>query len=61
MKLVATKRSDDWSVCLRSQPGRWGRGNSLQMAIGDFMLTHGADLGVSIKTNDLTKAKKKVN
>lgn len=37
--------SDEYHACFAGSPGRWGKGNTMDEAIGDLMITHAQDLG----------------
>lgn len=40
MKIVVTKRTDDWHACLENNTAIWACGKSLDEAIGDLIRTH---------------------
>ncbi len=39
MKIVVTRRSDDYHACLESNTGIWGCGRNPMEAVGSFIIT----------------------
>lgn len=48
-KLVVTRRSDDYHVCINGNQTLWGCGKSIDEAIGDCVRTHSDELGIEIE------------
>lgn len=40
MKIIVTKRSDDYHACLEGYPGIWGCGRTPNEAIGSLITAH---------------------
>lgn len=47
-ELVVTIRTHDVHVCLKSEPGAWGAGHSINEALGDFVRTHYQKLAIKL-------------
>ncbi|HTL39277.1 MAG TPA: hypothetical protein VL306_00480 [Methylomirabilota bacterium] len=49
MKIVVTKRSDDWHACLANQKGKWEAGRTSDEAIGKLIVSHATGLGLEVE------------
>lgn len=49
MKIVVTKRSDDYHACLDGHPEIWGCGETAEEAIGDLIKAHVDTFGITVE------------
>jgi hypothetical protein len=48
MRLIITKRSDDYHVCLEGNTAIWACGKTIDDALGNWLRTHQDRLGVEV-------------
>lgn len=49
MKIVVTKRSDDYHACLDGHPEIWGCGKTQYEAIGNLVSAHGDTFKIEVE------------
>jgi hypothetical protein len=49
MKIVITKRGDDYHACLEGHPEIWGCGKTQNEAIGDLISSHKDTLKIEVE------------
>jgi hypothetical protein len=56
MKIVVSKRSDDFHACLEGHPELWDCGRTHVEAIGRLILTHRDQFDIEIEDKSLEKS-----
>lgn len=49
MKIILSKRSDDWHASLENHPEIWGCGKNINEAIGDLINAHREEFKLEIQ------------
>lgn len=49
MKIIVTKRNDDYHACLSGHPEIWGCGKNESEAIGDLIRSHTQRLNIMVE------------
>ncbi len=50
VKIVVTKRPDDFHACIEGKSGAWGSGQSCDAAVGNLVSAFASEFGVKIVT-----------
>jgi hypothetical protein len=48
-KIIVTRRSDDYHACLENDSGVWGCGITVYSALGNLVLAHQAEFGLTVE------------
>ena len=49
MKIIVTRRNDDYHACLEGHPEIWGCGKTIDGAIGDLIRSHQDTFGIAVE------------
>ena len=52
MKIIVTRRTDDYHACLEGHPEIWGCGKTPRAAVGDLIWSHPDIFGVKVELKE---------
>jgi hypothetical protein len=49
MKIIITRRTNDYHACLEGHPEIWAAGKTIYEAVGDLILHHGEKFNIQVE------------